>query len=415
MVLTHTAILTNLNSNTQCLIDQIKAGSLNDVFKGLKTKKGVVFSTAVISHFIEEEEKHDVKPLTAKSQQTLKTMSSGEQKKALLDYLLEQSPDYMVLVNPYDNLDSKSQAYLKKRLESIASKTLIIQLSNRIEDILPFILRFGRLKGSELHIYGNKADCLKESQSIDKPFLGQIPRPLNKGFKNLNELVAFNNVSVRFGEKQVLHNITWTIKPGEFWQLIGPNGSGKTTLLTMITGESHKGYGQNLKLFGQQKGSGESIWDIKRNIGYFTPSLIANFKSYQSLEHMLLSGLYDSIGLYVKPTKAELQLAQDWLRLLGMQHRQGVYFHQLSEGEKRLLMTARAMIKHPPLLILDEPTVGLDSSSAQLFVTLVNKIAEESESALIYVSHRSEIGLKPKLLYELKKTPLGSEGVRKVV
>jgi molybdate transport system ATP-binding protein len=252
-----------------------------------------------------------------------------------------------------------------------------------------------------------------QNQTTETPFLGQIPMAIEANTLQWDELVKFKNVTVRYGEKHVLNNISWTIRPNEFWQLIGPNGSGKTTLLTMISGENHKGYGQDLELFGLKKGTGESIWDIKKHIGYFTPSIIATFKGYQSLEHMLISGLHDSIGLYVKPTETEMHLAKEWLKVLHLHEKRHTYFHQLSEGEKRLLMTARAMIKYPPLLILDEPTVGLDRANTQLFVALINKIAEESQTTIIYVSHRTEHGLKPQFLFELKETPLGSEGVGK--
>jgi molybdate transport system ATP-binding protein len=125
---------------------------------------------------------------------------------------------------------------------------------------------------------------------------------------------------------------------------------------------------------------------------------------------MLISGLNDCIGLYLKPTEAQLRLAKEWLLLIDMWNIRAKRFHDLSMGQKRLVMTVRAMIKHPLLLILDEPTAGLDDASARLLVALVNKIARESEVTTIFVSHRKEPGLEPDKIYQLQMTENGSVG-----
>ena len=179
----------------------------------------------------------------------------------------------------------------------------------------------------------------------------------------------------------------------------------------MITGDSHKGYGEDLTIFGQKKGSGESVWGLKQKIGYYTPAITNKFRGYHTLENMIISGLHDSIGLYVQPTDSEKQLAIQWLNLLNLKDRKNDHFRDLSVGNKRLVMMARAMVKHPPLLILDEPTAGLDDSSANLFVALVNKIAKESDSTIVFVSHRKEPQLNPEYIFELHPSEKGSKGV----
>lgn len=337
-------------------------------------------------------------------------MSSGEQKKELLRYLLEQNPDFLVLVNPYDNLDVSTQENLKEQLEANASETSIVQIVSRKEDILALTTDFAQLTDNQLTFYESRIAFLKAVNRSPISFAHSVPDPLLAIDIPCEALAIFKNVSVSFEGYQVLNCINWTIKKGEFWQLIGPNGSGKTTLLSMITGDNHKGYGQDLTLFGRKKGSGESVWDLKEHIGYFTPAMTDSFRGYHSLENMIISGLHDSIGLYVKPSDAEKRLASAWLKLLGLEAKKSLYFHQLSRGEKRLVMTVRAMIKHPPLLILDEPTAGLDDAHAQFFVALVNKIAKESSTAIIYVSHRKEKGLNPDHIYELIPKKNGSVG-----
>jgi molybdate transport system ATP-binding protein len=208
---------------------------------------------------------------------------------------------------------------------------------------------------------------------------------------------------VAYYGKLIVHDINWQIRAGEFWQLKGPNGSGKTTLISLITGDNPHAYGQDLWLFGRKKGSGESIWDIKSRIGYFTPQLLQQFSRQTKIDEMIISGLYDSIGLYTRPTDNDKHLARQWLGLLGIEHKSN-NFHELSPGMQRLVMVARALIKQPDLLILDEPSTELDDHNVQIFVGLVNAIAKATNTAIIYVSHNNEPGLKPQKTLELQKT-----------
>lgn len=405
----HYTVLIHNQSNTETLIK----GILNNTFKKFSSLNGQtkrVFSAMELERFIDQEERHGIKILTSNTTQPLKSMSSGERKKALLNYILTDHPECLILVNPFDNLDVKSRSELKNKLTQIAETTILIQVVSRLSDILPLTTDFFSYLQSKLQYHVNKGLFLKKYKNAQINFDVAIPKPLQPIHLERTELVKFEDVSVSFEGKPVLKNINWTINKGEFWQLIGPNGSGKSTLLHMITGDSHKGYGQNLTLLGIKKGSGESVWDIKKHIGYFTPSMTDKFRGYHTLENMLISGLYDSVGLYIKPSDIEKQIAGQWLDIIGLIKKKNSYFHELSLGEKRLLMVARAMIKHPTLLILDEPTSGLDDTNTNLFLTLVNKIANETDSAIIFVSHRYEAELRPTHMYTLIMDKKGSFG-----
>jgi len=404
----HWAIFIDNSSAKKQFIDRALKGDLPDEFSFFRNRKGLLFSKASLNYFLDEEDKHGVNHLDTVNKQALKTRSSGEQKKALLQYQLKLEHDFIILDNPYDNLDLESQNRLKSDLEKQSEQNTFIQLISRKSDLLSFINNFAYLNGEQLLFYTSLNEIPKRKEAI---FSDKLPSPLKDTLYDHESLVSMNNVGVSFQNKTVVQNINWEIKPGEFWQLIGNNGSGKTTLLSMITGENPKGYGQNLVLFGIKKGSGESIWDIKKNIGYFSPAMTYKFKGRHSLLHMLVSGLNDSIGLYVKPTESQLNLAIEWLELLEMKAIKDVFFYELSEAYQRLIMIARAMIKHPLLLILDEPTEGLDDQSAKLIVNLVNKIGKESNTATIFVSHRVEPGLQPDHIFELKMTPNGSVGI----
>ena len=367
-----------------------------------------MFSKLALLELIDEESRHGKLQIIENTSQTLQSMSSGEQKKVLLEHLMDSNPDYVVLDNPFDNLDKDSQLELKNLLHGISKEIIIIQIISRKGDLLSFIKNYARLDDRKLILLTEQNAFLSNKETIH--FKGSIPPPLKQIEFNHKTLIELKNVNVSYDGKPILRDISWIIAKGEFWELSGKNGSGKTTILSMITGENPKGYGQDLFLFGQRKGSGESVWDIKKNIGYFTPSMTDKFTGYHSVEHMMISGIIDSIGLYVQPTEAQLRIAKEWLQLIGFWKIKDTLFHDLTMGQKRLVMTTRAMIKHPLLLILDEPTAGLDDESASLLVSLVNKIARESNTTIIFVSHRVERGLNPDFIYNLRMTENGSIG-----
>ncbi|OIQ97964.1 putative ABC transporter ATP-binding protein YlmA [mine drainage metagenome] len=411
----HWAVFLSNNSDTQFFAQQILNGKAVEPFAAFNHLKGVLFSPILLNELIEEESRRDYSEVTKNIRRQLKSLSSGEQKKALLAYVLAQQPDYIILDNPFDNLDKASQQSFKQMLTEIAEHTLLIQLINRKSDLLPFINNAIELEENNKIVLvddiENYLDQHKKDNTIN--ISQKVPPPIQKYFIDNRPLVDFKNVTVQYDEKIILKNINWTINTNEFWQLVGPNGSGKTTLLTMITGDNVKGYGKDFELFGKRKGSGETVWEIKKKIGYVTPAMTDLFSTRHTLQEMIVSGFYDSIGLYIIPTEMELRLANEWLQLIEMQHLKNIAFCELSLGLQRKALIARAMVKHPPLLILDEPAFGLDDHNTAMVTTLINKIAEESSTTILYVSHRSEDGIKPQFIFELIPTESGSIAVIK--
>lgn len=401
----HFGIFTDNQTNKKELIRKLQNNEFSDIVN-LNELSGKLFSQLAVRRFMEEEEKHGTKYISTKGQ-ALKTMSSGEQKKALLFHILDQKPDYILLDNPFDNLDISFQNDLKTLLIEKASETLLIQLASRKSDMLPVIHNFAKVIDGQLRALTEDIQGEDKERTI---FSGSIPPAIEPIPFNGETLITFEKVSVSYGEKHILKDIEWEVKTGEFWQLIGNNGTGKTTILSMITGDNPKAFGQEIYLFGNKKGSGESVWDIKEKIGYFSPAMTDSFSGRHSLENMIISGLLDSIGLYIKPTETQKRICMEWLSLLGLWERRNVQFNDLSLGDQRLVMTVRAMVKHPPLLILDEPTSGMDDASASMLVHLVNKIAQETQTTILFVSHRKEPGLNPQKILELKHTDKGSIG-----
>jgi len=407
----HWAVFVSKNANKDLFIQQLLDKKIEGGLTEFNEKAAMLMSDLSIIELINEEEIHDRVEVDKANNKRLRSMSSGEQKKALLAYCLSKNPDYIILDNPFDNLDIASQASLGGLLKDAGEQASLIQIINRKTDVLPFITNAVSIDAkNKITYHKNVEEYLHQQQNESIVFPNDVPKPLHDYEIKSDALIVFNKVNVAYNERPIVKDISWKINAGEFWQLIGPNGSGKSTLLTLITGDNPKGYGQDLTLFGMKKGTGETVWDIKQNIGYFTPSMTDLFSKNHTLEGMVVSGLFDSIGLYIIPAEAHLQVANEWLQLIEMGHLKNVSFSKLSLGQQRLALIARAMIKHPPLLILDEPTSGLDDYHVSLVTSLINKIAAESRTAILYVSHRREEGLEPQFVFELTANSNGSIG-----
>ncbi|HDZ06614.1 hypothetical protein LCGC14_0190720 [marine sediment metagenome] len=406
----HWVIYLDNNSNKKGFIKDFKKGKAPLNFLEFENKTGRLFSPFTLEKLIDEEDKHD-KKIISTEHQSLETMSSGEQKRALLHHLLSENPDYIILDNPFDNLDIAFQEQLKDILKNHSSQISFIQLASRRADTLSFINNYGKLDKNEFSIIENTE--FSEGYSTETFSHVSIPKAITTYSCFQNPLISFKNVNIAYGDKRILNNINWTINKGDFWQLSGTNGSGKSTILSMIFGDNPKAYGQDIYLFGNKKGSGESVWDIKNNIGYYAPAMTNKFNGRHSIENMLISGLTDSVGLYTIPTELQKRIVKQWLTLLDLHALKDTYFNSLSTGKQRLVMTARAMVKRPPILILDEPTAGMDDDSAALLIALVNKFANETDTAIIFVSHRKEKGLKPERILDLIPSKNGSSGIIK--
>lgn len=402
---THIALYISNKEDKSDLIERIINGQF---FKGFSNLEGAIFSEITLNKFIQEEIIHEHFDVVTNTKNSLQKSSEGERKKALLNHLINQNPEYLIADNVYGNLDIQAQAEIKQVLMNLSTKIPIIQITNRAKEVLPFVNNIYRFEGN---ILTQIDDALLLKNSNLSLFIESLPKPTSNS-KPINPLVIFKDVSVSYGDRPILKAINWEIKLGEFWQLMGPNGSGKSTILSMITGDNPKAFLQDITLFGMKKGSGETVWDIKNNIGYFSSEMLRGFKRLDSIGNMIVSGFFDSVGLYQTPTNEQIRIAKQWLQVLNMYEIRKQDFLSLSTGHQRLVLIARAMVKQPPLLILDEPTNGLDDGDAALFVQLINKIASETNTAILYVSHRQELGLKPDYVYELVPSESGSIGIQ---
>lgn len=411
-VIQHCAIDIAADCDYDWIVENLLNGNLLNNFIFLPNGESVLYAQHTINKIIAEEILHDRYSITTAANSTLQSMSSGEQKKALLQYIISKKPAFIVMDNVLDNLDTAAQESIIVLLQQLAQHTLIVQIINRVKDIQPFITTVFSVKGNAV-VKQQNMECYLKEKSIyaTNCFINAIPPALHSFTLPHGPLVQLKDVCVSYDGKPILNKINWVIQPGEFWQLTGPNGSGKSTILSLITGDNPKGYGQNIFLFGIKKGSGEAVWDIKQNIGYCNATMTQFFPRLDSAEKMVLSGFFDSVGLYTTPNETQIKTAHGWLQIINLYTERDKPFCFLPLGKQRLVLVARAMVKHPPLLILDEPTVGLDDGNIKIFTQLINKIASESNTTILYVSHRAEDGLTPKFMFTLIPGNNGSIGM----
>lgn len=330
-----------------------------------------------------------------------KYLSTGETRKTLLCQVLMQQPDLLVLDEPFDGLDVSARQQLADTLAQLAAQgqTMVLVL-NRFDDIPAFVQHVGVLADCTLASVGPREQVLSDaliaqlaySETLDGMPLPETEDPTRQVRPPEGEaLIVLRNGVVQYNDKPILHGLNWQVSPGQHWQITGQNGAGKSTLLSLITGDHAQGYSNDLTLFGRRRGSGETIWDIKRHIGYVSSSLHLDYRVSSSVRNVILSGFFDSIGIYQAVSDRQQQLTTQWLELLGLAGSTAdLPFHSLSWGQQRLALIARALVKHPALLILDEPLQGLDPLNRQLVRRWIDILIAEGRTQLLFVSHHAE-------------------------
>jgi molybdate transport system ATP-binding protein len=321
--------------------------------------------------------------LWARKDAALIQLSSGEHKKLQLIKALLYSPQFLILDNPYTGLDVESRATLNQYLNvTCAAGVQLLIISNDAE-VPTCINRFATIINGELEtsLAPIKSDKISPLNDMQLPAFFREPAEVEQ-----DELIHLRHVNISYGEKQILKNLNWQIKKGDRWHLKGPNGSGKSTLISLLTGDNPQAYSQDIHLFGKKRGTGESIWDIKKHIGFISPELQWYFEPSSTVFQAVASGLFDTAGLFRKLSIAQTERIHELLHFFELSTEADYLLTQLSLGNQRLVLLARAIIKNPPLLILDEPCQGLDEAQTNMFNNLVDKLCTGHRS-LIYVSH----------------------------
>ena len=319
-------------------------------------------------------------------------LSNGENKRLQIATTILHEPKLLILDNPYIGLDRDGREMLSGILNTLSSKGVKLLLITSTPDLPECIthislLENGMLTTIDRKTFTNGAWNKLQKFKIDHQLLHRL-KPANT--KPFEFAIKMRQVEIQYGTKKILSDVNWEVKRGECWSISGPNGAGKSTLLSLVTGDNTKAYSNEIYLFDKKRGSGESIWDIKKNIGYVSPEMHVFFDYTATVFETVASGIFDSIGLFRQVNDQQREQVLQWLHLLQLQHQKKKLLSRLSAGEQRLVSLARALVKNPPLLILDEPCQGLDAAHIQQFREIIDDICHTFHTTLLYVSHYKE-------------------------
>lgn len=312
-------------------------------------------------------------------------LSSGELRRLQIVKALMMKPRVLIMDNPFIGLDDAMRNQLKLLLLQLVDRCgmqLILVLS-REDEIPEFITHVVPVADK---VVGEKG-CytIPPTGCADK--YGAIE---NHDTISDDVVIDFRNVTLRYGERVIFEDLNWKVCRGERWALMGRNGSGKSALLSLVCADNPQSYACDISLFGRRRGTGESIWDIKRRIGYVSPEMHrAYLKDLPAIE-IVASGLHDSIGLYVRPRPEQMGVCMECMRMFGVDELAERTFLTLSSGEQRLVLLARAFVKDPELLILDEPLHGLDTRRREEVCRIINDFGLREGKTLVMVTHYPE-------------------------
>ena len=320
-------------------------------------------------------------------------LSSGELRKFLIVRTLLKHPRVLILDNPFIGLDADSRKVLMDMLQRITrlKRVQVVLLLSNPDEIPEMITHILPIKERRCLPVYCREDFLKQTDLLTDlfPSLESFVLPVSFPKEPASHSVTFRmeQVSIRYGNRIILKELDWEVKNGEKWALFGPNGAGKSTLLSLIYADNPQSYANTLYLFDRKRGSGESIWDIKKRIGYVSPEMHLYYMENVSTLRIVGSGFFDSIGLYQKCSEEQQEIALAWMRLLGIEALKERSFLTLSSGEQRLALLARAFVKDPDLIILDEPLHGLDASNKKKAASIIEQFCARPGKTLIYVTH----------------------------
>ncbi len=318
-------------------------------------------------------------------------LSNGENKRLQIVKALLLQPVVLLLDNPFTGLDVQSRQTLENVLTEVAKKDIHIIITVSASYLPRCITNVLSLSPDGSYRV-SKSSSFNTKVAYKKTFDNLLLKELivNEPEAAFEMAVSMKNVQIKYDGKKILDNINWEVRNGERWSLSGPNGSGKSTLLSLINADNPQAYANEIYLFDRKRGTGETIWDIKKKIGFVSPELHLYFEKGITCFQVVASGLFDTIGLFRKLNDPQSVLVIKWMQALQIEHLKNKFLFQLSHSQQRLVLLVRALVKNPPLLVLDEPCQGLDDNQAHSFKKLIDEICLTGNKTLIYVSHYKE-------------------------
>ena len=347
--------------------------------------------------------------------QGITSLSTGEIRKTLIARALMKSPSLLILDEPFDGLDEKSRDSLARAIDDLMTGSMrIILVAHRLEEVVSHITHVLFVKNGRLFMQGPKDEMLTSenisrlygctlhverrngnfvlAHALDQPEKTEADSlVVPPGLEVPETLIQMKDTTIRYGSFTALDHLNWVMRKGENWAILGPNGSGKSTILKLILGDHLQGYANEIMLFGRPKGSGETLWEIKKRIGVVSSELQVQYRKKMSAYDVIASGFYDSIGLYHYPTPEQKEGVDLWVERMRIEDMVREPFHHLSYGQRRMILLARAMVKFPVLLIVDEPFHGLDIPNRKRIWDILEKIGATHTCLLYVTNHREEV------------------------
>jgi molybdate transport system ATP-binding protein len=321
-------------------------------------------------------------------------LSNGENKRVQLAIALLDAPTFLILDNPFLGLDVEGRSTLHDIINKLPQKGIQLLLITNPHELPKAITHVAQLDKGKWVYKGEQSgfhpgDQPTHTPNLDAAILENLQSTAAGagGTPDFKFAIQMVNTTIRYGDNTILQDINWVVKKGERWNVSGPNGAGKSTLLSLITADNPQAYANEIWLFDRRRGTGESIWDIKKKIGFVSPELHLYFDTAATTAAVIASGLFDTIGLFRSLNTEQEAAVDQWIQLLSLQPIRNRRLAQLSTGEQRMALLARALIKNPPLLILDEPAQGLDEQQTADLRDILTTLCETFGTTLIYVSH----------------------------
>ncbi|RYY53967.1 MAG: ATP-binding cassette domain-containing protein [Chitinophagaceae bacterium] len=312
-------------------------------------------------------------------------LSNGENKRLQLAVALASGPAVMILDSPFTGLDADGRQTLDQLIATIGATGVLVIIVGRFSE-LPQAVSHLLVLDQGAVVYrgtrtGYEAPPVQSRVVFDQAWAVPVDHDLP------DQLVLMEDVTVKYGSRDILQGINWEVRKGQQWSVSGPNGAGKSTLLSLITGDNPQAYANRIWLFGRRRGTGETIWEIKQRIGYVSPELHLSFERSDTAFDVVASGLFDTIGLFRQLSDSQRAATDAILTAMGMAGTSTKRLFQLSLGQQRLILLARALVKRPPLLILDEPCQGLDDEQSLVIKNMIGTFCTATNTTLIYISH----------------------------
>lgn len=341
----------------------------------------------------------------------LACLSNGEQRKALLVHTLLRAPRLLILDDPFGGLDVASRDRLKTVVHRLMRAGLpVLLITSRPDELPPRTTHLLLVRNRRVIAQGAKPAMLAHplARELAGPSRARESENVSTAWRSLRTrtrsfagsrtstarrvappMIELNHVTIQLGGKRILDDVSWTIRRGENWALLGPNGSGKTTLLSLIQSDNPQAYAVDLRLFGVKPHSTQSLWQARQRIGWLSSELHLHYPPGWSCLEAVCSGFFNGIGLHQTCTPRQRAVAAAWLREFGLAGRTDDALGELSLGDQRLVLLARALVKKPKLLILDEPCQGLDAAHRRVVLATVERVIRQSGASLIFVTHHA--------------------------